>query len=199
MRPVDDHYDSASGDESWVFTGELEIATVYKPRPQRRRTPEFATSPSRNHLSKPTHASVPLDVPYRNYATGSRKDSGKLKWNRHKRNGRKAKGRSSGAVVTVEETIKTSVSNSGAPPTPLDDPDHPPALDELAEAAALLSIDNNLVPSATPELYEPVALSIEATRDVVPEIESTERRFIVEALVVRKMSLEEAFLDFGNI
>ena len=55
------------------------------------------------------------------------------------------------------------------------------------------------ISAAAPELYEPVALSIEATRDVVPEIESTERRFIVEALVVRKMSLEEAFLDFGNI
>lgn len=202
LEAVEEHYDSASGDESWVYTGELEIATVYKPRPQRRRTPVLASSSSRKFMNIPSSASAPLDVPSRSIAAGDERSIGRERWNRHKRNGRKARSKFPKVDMKVENMDLGAC--DGGSPVQLDD--NSAAMADLAEAAALLSLDNGLatVPSATPALYEPIVSNNTSTpvdifKNVRPNSDPAERRFIVEALVVRKMSLEEAFLDFGSI
>jgi len=200
LKAVEDQYDSASGDESWVFSGELEIATVYKPRPQRRRTPNLVSSPKRSFMNVPPSISAPLDVPSRTTADGNERSTGRDRWIRHKRNGRKARARVPIVTATDEGLGLGSFPRTRGMHADLDD--CPSSFDDLAEAAALLSIhdDSAVVPSAIPALYEPVAsLTIDALKSVKPSNDPAERRFIVEALVVRKMSLEEAFLDFGSL
>lgn len=201
LKAVEDQYDSASGDESWVFSGELEIATVYKPRPQRRRTPNLVSSPKRSFMNTPPLTSAPLDVPSRIVADGNERSSGRERWIRHKRNGRKARAR---VPKVAEGSGLGTFSLTGE--TQVNSDDCSSSLADLAEAAALLSIhdDSAVVPSAIPALYEPVASShtavnVDALKTIKPSSDPAERRFIVEALVVRKMSLEEAFLDFGSL
>lgn len=206
VLPVD-----ASGldaaDDSWVLMGDLEISSVYKPRPSRRRTPTPPTrTTSRAAVNKPTTTSVPMDIP-----------KGKAKWNnrRSKRSGKvKAdKLKNPKPVVNVEPVAFDSGPPSASVMVPQpDERSDFDALDELEDALALLSFDNTSAPSikvtsggkdlqicpTVPFVTPSVARSDSSITSTSADV-AIERLFIVEALVVRKMSLEEAFLDFGRL
>ena len=165
-------------------TVDLEISSVYKPRPVRARasflTAHVETVKHRNHHGKKKHKQrhgissyiipTPDGAPSLTVAAIPTKQQTKLAW-RQQAKDRRNDARRMAADVT-QETVQSAVDALI------------PALGELH-----VSID----PSST-------LLTDKGTQTEVAQPAPVDDgpRFIVEALVVRKLSLEEAFLDFGG-
>lgn len=180
------------------FHLDIEISEVYKPRPFRRRTPHppgagvfggkqgrkgaksVKEKLGRNVLALP--APLPTDashVPNRQEAKALLRRQA-----RDRRREEKRKALLAGAAdlaaglenlhVTVESADLDVVS---IPPTP-------------ALTAAMST--------ATPSPALTATTLVNPDPDDVPALDAKEPRLIVEALVVRKMSLDEGYLDFGG-
>lgn len=197
-----DSYDSDSG----VFICDLEIQSVHKQRPHRRRTPVQDSPAQRPQINSSfdldlslLHVpSSPVDVPIKSV----RKTE---KWRRRELN------RTPKLQVPSEGTSTGDSEPSSAVDT-VALRSHSKALDDLADAASLLSfMDAPPLERSSPLGNSPLdsgsfSLSGLNSRTKATEFyrhslleDKGERRFIVEALVVRKMSVEETFLDFVNI
>ncbi|KAF9244274.1 hypothetical protein BU15DRAFT_42247 [Melanogaster broomeanus] len=187
------------------FSVNLEIASVYKPRPIRKRITHVAAAAvthfdkcgqymKKGRLKNGHPPSRPTDP---SNTTGESKQA-KVQLRNDKRDKRRELERNS---------LLTHV--------PANRPVEPPGdviyYDTTDEAAALVSDLDSLhvtvnpltrVASATPETTSPIDDKREkGTEEVDAEhgpwrAASEEPRLIVEALVVRKLSLDEAFLDF---
>ncbi|PAV24152.1 GTP binding 2 [Pyrrhoderma noxium] len=197
-----DSYDSDGG----VFICDLEIQSVHKQRPHRRRTPVQDSPAQRPQINSSfdldlslLHVpSSPVDVPIKSV----RKTE---KWRRRELN------RTPKLQVPSEGTSTGDSEPSSAVDT-VALRSHSKALDDLADAASLLSfmdapplersspLGNSLLDSGSFSLsgLNSRTRATELYRHGLLE-DKGERRFIVEALVVRKMSVEETFLDFVNI
>lgn len=166
-------------------TIDLEISSVYKPRPMRARasflTAHAETLRHRGHHGKKKHKQkhgfssyiipIPDGAPSLMVTTIPTKQQTKQAW-RQQAKDKRNDGRRTASNVT-QETVQNAADALI------------PALDDLH-----VSID----PSST----LPAGEDIQGTAVVQPVPVGGGPRFIVEALVVRKLSLEEAFLDFGG-
>lgn len=163
------------------FTIEVEISSVFKPRPVR-------TKESNRHLTSPEH--------HRNKKKTS-------KPNKHTaRKNRQATLKAQPAVIESDPATDSLISGLETLHVSLDEP-HAVAIGDglLAGDDAIPSMSLTAEPSSIEAEDDVFAFSNRApvaTEDlvVVGPLDQTEKRLIVEALVVRKMSLEEAFLDF---
>lgn len=228
------HDDDVSDVEDGIFANELEIQSVYKPRPARRRTPTPAHTPQRRGKARRAQAddnfaldisslhapSAPVDVP----VSSARKAE---KW--RKKDLRRAQGKSSVPRVVVGDGEESEMSGyvDSQPPSAsslsvdaVGTSEHSKAIDEIEAAASLLNLQshNEFAPvfippstssTATPTVSSPPTNESQDTppapadaevwrKGVLVPNDPSERRYIVEALVVRKMSLEDSFLDFGG-
>ncbi|KAL5483271.1 hypothetical protein ACEPAI_8501 [Sanghuangporus weigelae] len=227
LDEIDEALDSASGDDCGLNMTDLdfEIASVYKPRPLRRRTPILQpTPPKLKHIPSDDmfsldltslHAqSVPVNVPKHRLSV---QKIGKTEKDLRR------------ALYTqiphlVVDGAGGSDSNSDSGPVSaspgvdtIGTSEHLKALDDLEAAAAMFSFDDHdeVSPESPPRpedsLHPEDALKRPADTEnglicndvmhngILTPDDPSERRYIVEALVVRKMSIEEAFLDFVNI
>lgn len=208
------------------FDINIEISSVYKPRPMRRRSQPSSTN---NFIRRGVKAKtkerrqqpwqLQSNLPTKPPAIGAdgvaipNKQETKALHRRLARDKRREEKRK--ALVVLAETAGTSV-ESASVATTVDDT-APLRHDETAELVAGLnrllvsarttSIQSDPVvedcsddpPSITPvDLSDPGPEEIEAGQVTHTKEISKEPRLIVEALVVRKMSIEEAFLDFGG-
>ena len=162
-------------------TIDLEISSVYKPRPVRARasflTAHAETLRHRGHHGKKKHKQkhgfssyiipIPDGAPSLMVTTIPTKQQTKQAWRQQAKDKRRT------APSVTQETVQNAADALI------------PALDDLH-----VSID----PSST----LPADEEIQAAAVVQPVLVHGGPRFIVEALVVRKLSLEEAFLDFGG-
>ncbi|KAL5504595.1 hypothetical protein ACEPAH_7258 [Sanghuangporus vaninii] len=227
LDEIDEASDSASGDVCGLTMTDLdfEIASVYKPRPHRRRTPILQpTPPKLKHIPSDDvfsldltslHAhSVPVDVP--KHRTSAQKIG------KPEKDLRRALYTQIPHLVVDEAGGTDSNSDSGpvsASPgaDTIGTSEHLKALDDLEAAAAMLCFDDHddVFPGSLPRsenslhpedaLRRPADIENELMcndvmhNGILTPDDPTERRYIVEALVVRKMSAEETFLDFVNI
>ena len=167
-------------------TIDLEISSVYKPRPI-RASASFLTAHAeslrhRGHHGKKKHKQkhgissyiipIPDGAPSLMVTTIPTKQQTKQAW-RQQAKDRRNDGRRAASNVT-QETVQSAADALI------------PALDDLH-----VSID----PSSTLPADEDTQA---ARAEVQPVHVGGGPRFIVEALVVRKLSLEEAYLDFGG-
>jgi len=165
-------------------TIDLEIASVYKPRPMRARasfsTAHAETIKHRGHHGKKKHKQkhgissyiipTPDGAPSLMVTTIPTKQQTKHAW-RQQAKDRRNDARCAASNIT-QETVQSAAEALI------------PALDSLH-----VSID----PSSTLPTGDDTRAEV-----VQPTPVDDGPRFIVEALVVRKLSLEEAFLDFGG-
>lgn len=165
-------------------TVDLEISSVYKPRPMRARasflTAHAETVKHRGHHGKKKHKQkhgitsyiIPTSdgTPSLMVTTIPTKQQTKQAWRQQAKDRRNDARRTTSNMT--QETVQTAVDALI------------PALDGLRvsiDPSSTLPTDNN-THAATER----------------PALVDDGPRFIVEALVVRKLSLEEAFLDFGG-
>jgi len=165
-------------------TIDLEISSVYKPRPMRARasflTAHTETIKHRGHHGKKKHKQrhgiasyiipTPDPSPPLMVTTIPTKQQTKQAWRQQ------AKDRRNDARRAASHTTQDTVQN---------------AADALIPALHGLHV--SIVPSST----LPVDNDTQAAAAQSASVDDGPR-FIVEALVVRKLSLEEAFLDFGG-
>jgi len=167
-------------------TIDLEISSVYKPRPMRARasflTAHAETLRHRGHHGKKKHKQkhgissyiipTPDGAPSLMVTTIPTKQQTKQAWRQQ------AKERRNGERHAASSVTQETVQNAADALIP--------ALDDLhvsIDPSSILPVDEDTQAAAAGAHSVPV--------DGGP-------RFIVEALVVRKLSLEEAFLDFGG-
>ena len=224
---LDEAFDPASGDDSGPSTSDLdfEIASVYKPRPHRRRTPTpLQTPPKLKRIPSDDtfsldltslHAqSLPVDVPkHRRTAHQNGKSEADLRRALYTQI----------PLLVVDDAGRASNSPDDGPVSSspgvdaIGTNDHLKALDELEAAAAMLGFNDHddaspgSLPRSEDSLHpedrgrHPVSAENRVRcndvmhNGILTPDDPTERRYIVEALVVRKMSVEEVFLDFVNI
>ncbi|THH06968.1 hypothetical protein EW145_g3714 [Phellinidium pouzarii] len=196
--------DYSDSDDGGMFTADLEIASVYKPRPHRQRTrtpinvytpaPRLYTTSSLDTLSlnELPARSAPRDIPL----SSVRKVA-----NREKKEHQRVPKAQAPPQLAVNIGLNDASTRSDTVGTRT----HMKALDELERAAAVLSLNDAVdITVAPPSPLELGYGNYVNTSDVmykghlIPD-DVTMRRFIVEALVVRKMSLDEVFLDFVNL
>ncbi|KAH7922731.1 hypothetical protein BV22DRAFT_1094102 [Leucogyrophana mollusca] len=219
-----DHADSELAHGSTTFSVDLEIASVYKPRPMRKRA-HLASSlgPAQTHSDKrgshlkgkkpqrhpPNQAhSQPHDVPQSpDEPNADQSETAPIKQvkaqqRRLARDRRRDFKRNTllTHVATNRSIVLNGESKDAAPST----------LAITAVPDSLVSGLESLHVTVEPTSFEDAAPALDSGLLVHPEgaepAEGTkpsaavtaEPRLIVEALVVRKMSLEEAFLDFGG-
>ncbi|KAH7909411.1 hypothetical protein BJ138DRAFT_1155327 [Hygrophoropsis aurantiaca] len=220
-----DHADSEFAPDSTTMSIDLEIAAVYKPRPVRRRVhPSSSLNHSVNHSDKrgkskkhqrnfPIPASnasrVPdapqstdesnVDQPDAALAKQAQAQQRRLARDRRrdlKRNAlltHVATNRSNGPRKGIKNPASsplTSTHLSDSLVSGLESLHVTMESVSLPDVSLISSVDCKLV--VQPPEHE---RTVDAKRSIPV---STEPRLIVEVLVVRKMSLEEAFLDFGG-
>ncbi|KAL5521326.1 hypothetical protein ACEPAG_9250 [Sanghuangporus baumii] len=227
LDEIDEALDSASGDDCGLTMTDLdfEIASVYKPRPHRRRTPILQPNPPKlKHMPSDDmfsldltslHAqSVPVDVPKHRLSA--------QKIGKQEKDLRRALYTQIPHLI-VDEAGGSDSNSDGGPVSAspgvdtIGTSEHLKALDDLEAAAAMLSFDDHddISPESPSRSEDPLrpgdALRRAANTEnglmcndvmhngILTPDNPTERRYIVEALVVRKLSVEEAFLDFVNI
>jgi len=159
--------------ESDIPSVDLEISSVYKPRPTRKRTSDVSDASS----GRTGNASPPMNIPKANNKRRPWQDATTLAANKDAKRKLKewnpsAKGRKGSLpkiIIEKDENMKAAE-------------DAVSALVPSLEALHVSVKENTIVTDCDLE---------------TPSLE-TEKRVMVEVLVVRKMSLEEGFLDFGG-
>ncbi|KAI5118314.1 hypothetical protein M0805_006481 [Coniferiporia weirii] len=221
LSPTDsESCNSASSDDCEVFAGDLEIASVYKPRPHRRRTPAsvppLATTATVVEYGHPAPvSSAPVDVPapllgVRGGTGRSRKEHGR----EHAVATRALDELEAAAAAFVGLSIDgedSSGSGSGAAG------DDSPVCAPVPQVAVSGAPADGLQVRHTESGYgygggssQERGREHRQERDaglrgsdlmykgrLVPD-DARLRRYIVEALVVRKMALDEVFPDLVN-
>ncbi|KAF4607540.1 GTP binding protein 2 [Pleurotus pulmonarius] len=195
----------------------LEIASVYKPRPSRKRAhdPRNMIVPGkrdRHHgdgkkrgLASAVLASTVIKdstAPYSKETKSLTRRQARDKRREERRAALMTSSRTGGAeelsvsqrlldeVAEGLESLHVSTSHSSAPHIHCHDPQVDPHTDALPHILGGTSIDS--------DCKHPHAGSMDDAPSISPSIANTGPRMIVEALVVRKMSIEEAYLDFGG-
>jgi len=190
---------------------EIEIASVYKPRPHRTR-PIAVGQPRHNKRGPPKIGKQKQKIKTKKQAYEPQDTdiapgiAAKLAVERRqKRDARRdARKKALDIETVVDVGVDVNATDSVSPPTAISNivtaaPVPIPAADFFIPALEALSVDadkatNNEGRGVVAVTTEVVAEEIEAT----PVTAIPEPRLIVEALVVRKLALEEAFLDFGG-
>ncbi|KAG1717895.1 hypothetical protein EDB19DRAFT_1805757 [Suillus lakei] len=247
---MDDEGDLSS--DGAAFTVDLEIATVYKPRPFRRRVastmqghsdrrkgkgkkPKHLLAHTRtqpnshsehhpHHLhhsdvhnhTDPTHSTEPQP-----HSTSDGKQSKRRaardKRRETKRNpllmhapainaeemGELVSGLKSFHVTLEPEDLRAASAPPEVETSVHDDArlEEPPIVEVCSGSPSSIFAETYRQPQPVAnDLASPIEIILMPSKSPTAEIETTvlEPRLIVEALVVRKMSLEEAFLDFGG-
>ncbi|PCH41945.1 hypothetical protein WOLCODRAFT_137625 [Wolfiporia cocos MD-104 SS10] len=187
-----------------AFSIDLEIASVYKPRPARRRTQAagalFAVPFTGKHARRQKYKEKQKQQPWHAMSNAAAAIESKEALTKEA----KAMHRRIARDQRREEKRKAYLDSAVAS-------DVPAETEELAHALDALHVT---VESTNPVGLGAQTLSKSPQLDVVPsnmeeaqasagatgtnDKAAREPRLIVEALVVRKMSIEEAFLDFGG-
>ncbi|KAJ7057928.1 hypothetical protein C8F01DRAFT_1371389 [Mycena amicta] len=220
MDDLDYELDPAVGPQCHFSIEDLEIASVYKPRPVRERSQAHAALPNKKNRQKGKKGKHIPDglrsspLPHESDGVKTIKAQKRRNTRDRKREDRaqavvegaekdKDKGKENTSqtdtLVTNLETLHVSVDPDPVPapliPT-LDLPNDDPDLDLDGEDDVFPSVVTTLpgpfTGLASSHLRIPVDTTAKSNTSNLPP------RLIVEALVVRKMSLEEAFLDFGG-
>lgn len=231
MDPEPNPVDGATVVTQWLF--ELEIASVYKPRPVRRRPvhPLVGTHrQSRVHhkraqADEPPHsrttilaAKNTLVVPKAHdndtsiehgtaYATQTKQQAKQVarRFARDRRREERKKAAAVAQIIPASSPEVTPVDRDGT--GLLKDVQSNSSSPEAKLVSSLEALHVDIQPVFTAE-PGPLDLAADASdgmeilditsSDNVKVEEPTEPRLIVEALVVRKLSLEDSFLDFGG-
>ena len=213
--------DSLNADE---FGIDLEIATVYKPRPMRRRANHdleatgkrkgkkyhlFTTQLAVNldSAAESLHCALPSEIEARtNQASVLTKQQSKSE-NRRLGRDRKREERRKSFTHDCDKELKMEQAVPRRASSLEQD------VEDLTSSLATLHASSGILPVPTISLdvgptegisatdATPTTMivdSVTATTTKTPGSMTLEPRLIVETLVVRKLSLEEAYLDFGN-
>jgi len=196
---------------------DLEINSVYKPRPLRRRDPTLQGFPppgqgkrsSKAKKQQPWHTAPKAFLPVPATATATEADPAELKetkaqLHRQSRDKRRQEKRLALAASLADAPGTGTVDSGGAAllamelehmhvtvPTIVDSTPDPPNVTEVDEDLASLVLAADKLAEHGPS----VDALLVAEASVTSGMES---RLIVEALIVRKLSLEEAYLDFSG-
>ncbi|KAF8874418.1 hypothetical protein BD779DRAFT_1476522 [Infundibulicybe gibba] len=214
------------------FSIDLEISSVFKPRPMRTRFPDNqvlvpaknrrAGKMKKNQYDK-SESNSPDNSPTDLRHTLAGRETGKAS-NRRQTRDRKREGRRKALIdttpsdvptanppipsptdrltsglealhVSLDEPLTTTVSN----PTIVCIP--PSSTADREDGEEDMGDDDVFASPYTPSSLSPYSASsthIQSTTAIGTQDTGQQARLIVEALVVRKLSLEEAFLDFGG-
>ncbi|KAG1810620.1 uncharacterized protein BJ212DRAFT_1302354 [Suillus subaureus] len=205
---MDDEKGDSSSDGA-ALTLDLEIATVYKPRPFRRRVASTIKQ-SKRRAARDKRREAKRDPHLMHVPTINTEERGELV---------------SGLeyfhvtlepedlrVASAPPEIETSVHDDAHLEGSLNSLVYVPAVDFIVSktdprdvevcsgSPSSIFAETYCHQSVTDKLASPPEIMLTSSKSPTAEIEAAmlEPRLIVEALVVRKMSLEEAFLDFGG-
>ncbi|KAJ7629976.1 hypothetical protein DFH06DRAFT_703954 [Mycena polygramma] len=235
MDDVDSAAENGDTEESSDFDApapthvsiDLEIASVFKPRPVRTKTNAHVPLPPKNkrgpkikkgkHLPDSLSTSIsPTNVAPKQYSTKAH--------NRRQARDRKRDERRNALMMYATASLEQDKTCSAT--DAVDDPSLVAGLEALHVSVEPVLVSERIIPSLelnalsldaeeddgeddvfpSPMTATPVPFTAFASQLTVPVENGTHAkeagnvlpRLIVEALVVRKMSLEEAFLDFGG-
>ncbi|KAG6335424.1 hypothetical protein ID866_3671 [Astraeus odoratus] len=221
--------------ESVTFAVDLEIASVYKPRPMRQRSRHVTSAavthfdkrtkhvggkkglqrkqglPQSDHTLLPTQVGIQAEGASEDRLTESQPMQARVHGRKHARERRR--GLKPGALLTDVSAsqchVGIQVADSALATRVADDTNSlVSSFDCLHVTVDPLSCPSTELPGNGP-LVDTLAGRAETGRDSIhgqagtvtmkgDEFSANERRRIVEALVIRKMSLEDSFLDFGG-
>jgi hypothetical protein len=172
------------GEALYHLDFEIEIASVYKPRPHRARPHPTAQSKYTKRGTPPKHK------PKRLQRDGDADPATRAVEKRMKRDARRDQRRRALLAPDVDTDSNASGLcdlHGGLDPTSALTP-----ADTTSSLVPLLA--NRHLHDSTKDLDDTSAVAVQDTVTTA----TAEPRLIVEALVVRKLALEEAFLDFGG-
>lgn len=207
LFPIDSDADADTELDREPLSIDLEIASVFKPRPVRKRSPMLT-----HGNFKPAAGSTPLDIIPHSGVQTKFTPRGTLS-----RNKKQHRAHIADPDITTDTTRRGTRDRRRAEKKRmaklLAAADEGPAEEALLEiekpessisddkvAAVLVPGLNALHVSVDNSAHiPPIPFLLSSNPELADAISKPEeRRLIVEALVVRKMSLEEAFLDFGG-
>lgn len=170
------------GDAVFHLDFEIEIASVYKPRPHRARPPPTAQS-------KYTKRGTPPKSNPKRLQHGAEIEPVARVGEKHMKRDAQRDQRRRALLISNVDPLAQEIGDTGSELRDLHvelDPIDPILADMYSE-------DSNAT-----DLDETTIIADSDTYTISTHAPPSEPRLIVEALVVRKLALEEAFLDFGG-
>jgi hypothetical protein len=173
--------------DTLMFPIDLAISSVYKPRPTRKRK---SVAPGTQGIEGNTHTLQSNLIP-----PLGRKVSTQQKFQKKRR-----KGKNSNTTLLDTKRSGTANSDFSTPELIIDSPSGQTSHDMSDLIPALESLHVSVDIRAQAKLAPPFDAHEPSSpgTDSVEGEDAEERRVMVEVLIVRKMSVEEAFLDFGG-